>query len=51
MNIIAYVVNFNADTIDKNTSDALVVENAVMHAYDSVVKRGRNTKLKNINTG
>jgi len=37
MNIITYVVNFNADTIDKNTSDALIV----VHAYDSIVKRGR----------
>lgn len=46
MNIIAYVVNFNADTIVDT-----VVENAVVHAYDSIVKRGRKTKLKNINIG
>jgi len=46
------VVNCDADTIDKSTSDAFIVENAdVEHAYASTVKRGKKTKLKNISSG
>lgn len=42
-----YVVNYDADTIDKNTSDAFVVENAdVVHE-----KRRKKTNLKNISSG
>jgi len=52
MHIIAYVVNCDAGTVDKSTSDALKVENAdVVHDYTPIVKRRRKTKLKNINTG
>lgn len=47
-----YVVIYDADTIDKSTSDALIVESAdVVHVYASTVKRRKKTKLKNISSG